>query len=288
MTDYIITDIKVENSDKNIFGNWLAEEISINKEPFKHCIIDNFLNETSFNVLQSAYPTTPNEGWWKYSNPLEVKFAFDKLESLSDDVKNIFYALSTQKVCEKIGSLFDINGLEYDPYCHGGGLHMHPRGGRLAMHLDYEKHPKLIDKQRRLNIILYANETWEDSWNGDTQLWDSNMEQCIVKSFPKRNRALIFETCEASWHGVPEIIKCPEGEYRKSLAFYYLTDLKSKPIADKVGANESGYRTKATFVQRPYDSPDDRIKELMKIRPIRRITNEDMQRLWPEWTHIQE
>ena len=98
----IITVSDIKNSNKDIFGNWLAEEISINKEPFKHCTIDNFLDETSFNVLQNAYPITPNEEWWKYSNPLEVKFAFDKLDKLSDDVKNIFYAYQHKKYVKKL------------------------------------------------------------------------------------------------------------------------------------------------------------------------------------------
>ena len=40
------------------------------------------------------------------------------------------------------------------------------------MHLDYEKHPRLINKQRRLNVILFANEAWEDAWQGDLQLWE--------------------------------------------------------------------------------------------------------------------
>lgn len=279
----MITDCQVEGSDKNIFGDWLGKDISVNKEPFRYCIIDNFLNEATFTALQKEYPSNPNEKWWLYSNPLEVKFAFDKLDLLSDEVRNIFLALSTPEVCYRVGEIMGIEGLEYDPYCHGGGLHMHPRGGRLAMHLDYEKHPTLDNKQRRLNIILYANETWDDSWDGDTQLWDSEMKECVVQSFPKRNRAIIFETCEESWHGVPEIIKCPEGQYRKTLAFYYLTDLSSRPALSKVGANESGYRTKATFVQRPCDVPDDRIKKLMEIRPTRRITDEDMQIIWPEW-----
>lgn len=283
MSEYLVTAESVSSSKKDILGGWFTQDIKTYDYPFRHCVIDNFLDETTFVALQREYPSNPNEKWWSYSNPLEVKFAFDKLDLLSDEVRNIFLALSTPEIRNRIGEIFGIDRLEYDPYCHGGGLHMHPRGGRLAMHLDYEKHPTLDNKQRRLNIILYANETWDDSWNGDTQLWDANMRNCVVKSFPKRNRAIIFETCEESWHGVPEIISCPEGEYRKTLAFYYLTDLESRPASNKVGANESGYRTKATFVQRPCDKPDDRIKELMKIRPTRRITNEDMQRIWPEW-----
>ena len=33
--------------------------------------------------------------------------------------------------------------------------------GRLNMHLDYEKHPILENRQRRLNIIYYLNDRME-------------------------------------------------------------------------------------------------------------------------------
>lgn len=45
------------------------------------------------------------------------------------------------------------------------------------MHLDYEKHPRLIDKQRRLNVIVFVNKEWEKRWNGDLQLWEGTAEQ---------------------------------------------------------------------------------------------------------------
>ena len=38
------------------------------------------------------------------------------------------------------------------------------------------------------------------------------------------NRGILFDTTQNSWHGFPEPITCPEGTYRKSIAFYYLTD----------------------------------------------------------------
>ncbi len=47
----------------------------------------------------------------------------------------------------KIRELTGIENLEDDPTLHGAGLHMHPRNGRLMMHLDYEKHPILVDKK---------------------------------------------------------------------------------------------------------------------------------------------
>ena len=53
--------------------------------------------------------------------------------------------------------------MEYDPYLHGAGLHAHPRNGRLNMHLDYEKHPILEDKERRLKTADALRAMWRDS-----------------------------------------------------------------------------------------------------------------------------
>ena len=137
--------------------------------------------------------------------------------------------------------------------------------------------------ERRLNIILYLSKGWDPAWNGATELWAPDMSRCVVKSEVAFNRALVFRTNDISWHGVPDIIRCPPGRRRQSLAFYYLSPLSSAPAADKAGANSQGYRTKACFVPRPGDAPDPRLAALLAIRPHRRISEEDMARLWPDW-----
>lgn len=277
-----ICDEDISNCNVNIFGNWLNENITLNTIPFKHCIIDNFLDETNYEKIFNKFPEKPNNHFNKYSNPLEVKYTIDNFEYIDNEIKNIFLALSSDKLINKLKNLFDIENLEYDPYLHGGGIHMHPRNGKLNMHLDYEKHP-LTNKQRRLNIIYYVNKEWNTEWNGETQLWDKNMDNCITKCYPERNRAIIFETSELSWHGVPEKIMCPENIYRKTLAYYYVSPLVNVKDNNKVGANSQGYRTKATFTKRPQDKYDERIEKLYKIRPHRRITEEDMKEIFPEW-----
>jgi hypothetical protein len=45
----------------------------------------------------------------------------------------------------------------------------------------------------------------------------------VVKYPPRLNHALILNTDEASFHGFPEPLQCPEGLSRKSLALYYYT-----------------------------------------------------------------
>jgi hypothetical protein len=42
--------------------------------------------------------------------------------------------------------------------------------------------------------------------------------------YNKFNRAVLFDTTQNSWHGLPAEIVCPEGVYRKSLAIYYISE----------------------------------------------------------------
>ena len=84
------------------------------------------------------------------------------------------------------------------------------------------------NKERRLNIILFLSKNWKE-WNGDNQLWDSNVEKCITKTYPIYNTAIIFKTNNESWHGMPDKVLCPENVFRKSFAYYYISQLTNKP-----------------------------------------------------------
>ena len=271
----------------NIFGDWIdntehLKEQFLNTKPFSYIIIDNFLNSEYVELIYKNYPTN-YDNWYKYYNPLEFKYAYDNINNMAEPITNLFYILSTNNIINKFSNISNITNLEYDPYLHGAGLHVHPRYGRLNMHLDYEKHP-ILNKERRLNIILFLNKTWKEEWNGDNQFWDSSMQNCIVKTYPKFNRALIFNTNEISWHGLPDKILCPENIYRKTFAYYYISPLSSKKMNYKFGDNGLGYRTKAAFIKRPTDSYSLKMQQLYDIRPNRRIKKKDMDYIWPDWT----
>ena len=272
---------------KIIFGDWIhnVDKLHgefINNEPFSHIIINNFLKQEVAEQISTNFPEFSDK-WWVYNNPIEVKYAYDKISALHPVTQDVFNALSSSEMIEKMCTLTGIKNLEQDPTLHGGGLHMHPKNGRLMMHLDYEKHPLLHDKQRRLNIILYLSKNWSPKWNGATELWDKNLTQKVKQSEVIFNKALIFQTTEQSWHGMPEKMLCPDNIFRKSLAFYYISPLINEKSQDKVGVNKDGYRTKAVFKLRPSDNQDPRIQKLLEIRPHRRITTDDMHNIYPEW-----
>jgi len=267
----------------SIYGDWFKENIKVNTFPYNYVIINNFLDNNYYNSLISSLPNDTDENFWKYYNPIEVKYVLDKRDKMSKEINDLIDDLSSDMFVNKLKSIFDIDDISADNTMHGSGIHYHPRNGRLNMHLDYEKHPILENKQRRLNIIFYLNQEWEKEWNGATELWNADMSKCIHKCYPSKNKAIIFETSEMSWHGVPDIIKCPEGMYRKTLALYYISSLKSNPEKNKLGADEDGYRKKAIFVKRPFDKYDERMEKLYRIRPYRRITDNDMMEIWPDW-----
>ena len=200
----------------DIYGDWINSELKAAPYPFNHVIIDNFLADNYYNNIINVLPEKVDDKFWKYYNPIEVKYVLDNKSYIHENINNLIKELSSEFFITKLKDIFDINDIEADDSLHGSGLHYHPKYGRLNMHLDYEKHPIKENMQRRLNIIVYLNNTWDEKWNGATELWNEDMSKCIKKSFPKNNRALIFETSELSWHGVPDKILCPSALFQSS------------------------------------------------------------------------
>jgi len=56
------------------------------------------------------------------------------------------------------------------------------------------------------------------------------MKECRQKLSPVYNRMVAFNTDEDSFHGVPEPLQCPEYMTRKSIALYYFTEEKQRPV----------------------------------------------------------
>jgi Rps23 Pro-64 3,4-dihydroxylase Tpa1-like proline 4-hydroxylase len=264
---------------KNYLGSWVEDKCQLSQSfkdalPFPHLVIDNFLEKEYAAKVNDEFPA-PDDSWYYYCNPIEVKYVKDKINTLSKSVKDFFYLMSLEKTIKIWSEITGIKGLEVDPYLHGAGIHSHTKDGRLSIHLDYERHP-LTGKKRMLNVILYINVNWNEDWNGHTELWDKDMTKCEKRVYPVFNRAAVFQTNDLSWHGLPEILECPEGTFRKSLAYYYVADFE-----DNAGLPS---RTKATFVKRPSDPKDSRMQQLLDIRPLRRIEPKDMEEIWPTWT----
>jgi Rps23 Pro-64 3,4-dihydroxylase Tpa1-like proline 4-hydroxylase len=229
-----------------------------NAKPFSYVIIDNFLRPEYANELLDKFPKIDNS-WYVYDNPIECKYAFDDLEKMPKIYQKLFYYLSSNKFIDYLKKITDIDNLEHDPYLHGAGIHAMPNNGKLHLHLDYEKHP-YINKERRINLIYFLNKDWCTEYGGNLEFWDNNVLNKVVSVEPNFNRAVFFKTNDISYHGIPDEIKCPNDIIRKSIAYYWISDINTM---------KSSYRNKANFTKTPYQ--DDSLNKLYKIREERRL-----------------
>ena len=198
-------------------------------DPFPHFVIDNFLDESLAEKLSNEFSEFNSSDWYSYENPLEVKKTIHNWYSFPPDTYKFLNYLNSSTFIDQIKSITGENNLYPDQGLHGAGWHIHGRGGKLNVHLDYEVHPKL-NLLRKYNFIYYLSKDWKKEWGGNLEFWshdeETNSPKEKIKTIEcKFNRVILFDTSQNSWHGFSEPINCPENVYRKSIAMYYLTDV---------------------------------------------------------------
>lgn len=179
------------------------------EKPFPHTVIDGFLSP---EVVARINDEWPEGSWSKKAGKTSVKW---NTQDLPPAAREVVEGIDISLIERVTG----IQGLIADPDLFGGGLHCIPSGGYLKMHVDFNKHPK--GWHRRVNLIIFLNEHWEDMWGGHLRLELGDQEKYIS---PVGGRAVIFETTDSSWHGHPDPLGCPVGVQRRSLALYFYTE----------------------------------------------------------------
>jgi Rps23 Pro-64 3,4-dihydroxylase Tpa1-like proline 4-hydroxylase len=197
--------------------------------PFPHIVLTNFIKEDILKRVLQEFPNLAKieDSVIQYNNKKEIKLAGQGMKVLSKSALELNTYLQSDLMMNWLNILTGIEEpLIADPYLSGGGYHEIKTGGFLKVHADFNKHPKL-NLDRRLNLLIYLNENWKDSWGGALQLFNNNMkaEQTI---FPRFNTAVIFSTTSFTYHGHPDPLKCPEDCSRKSLAYYYFSTGRPK------------------------------------------------------------
>lgn len=232
----------------------LADAFRSNR-PFPHIVIDGFLRPDIARALFEAFPDPGEDFWNVYANPLEAKLTCNDWAVMPPPIAAALRALNGADFCSTLSRLTGIDGLVSDDTLHGGGMHCIRAGGKLDVHVDYRLHPNL-GLERRLNLIVYLNNDWDDAYGGELQLWSPDMQRCEQRIAPRFNRAVVFATDDTSYHGHPEPLACPSDTSRKSIALYYLTEPRE-------GATE---RYRALFVARPEDDKSPEIERFRRLR----------------------
>lgn len=207
----------------------------VSNSPYPHISIDHFLNAEELDKAEKEFPSVEDQGWIHYLHFNEKKHGLNKMELIPENCRELISELNSPEFIKFLEELTGIANLLPDESLEGGGLHQSVRGGFLNIHADFTVHPHKRNWRRRVNLLVYLNKDWKEEYNGHLELWTRDMKKCEVKILPVFNRIAVFNTDYDSFHGVPEVIQCPENSSRKSIALYYFTEEKVMP--KKVNTN---------------------------------------------------
>jgi Rps23 Pro-64 3,4-dihydroxylase Tpa1-like proline 4-hydroxylase len=150
------------------------------------------------------------------------KLEISKKELMGRSTATIIEKLQHPNFLRGLSAITGITNLHSDTELYGGGLVNTPTGGFLKVHADFNFYDK-IQMYRRLNIIVYMNEYWEDKWGGSLQLWDEGLTTKQAEISPRFNNAILFRVTDKAYHGYPDPLTCPTTTTRKSINIYYYT-----------------------------------------------------------------
>lgn len=195
-------------------------------EPFPHIVMDEFLPVPIAQKILDLFPGPDFAGYEQPDNQHQInklgRVQASQFKGVDEWLRNAVHHFNSVAFINFLQLLTGIQGLIPDPYFNGGAFHQILPGGKLDVHADFnvDLERKL---RRRINVLVYFNQDWKPDYKGELELWDSSLSQCEKRITPLFNRAVIFNTTSDSYHGHPEVLACPEGTTRKSLAFYYYT-----------------------------------------------------------------
>lgn len=227
------------------------------RRPYGYAAVDGLFDAAT--VLQVAREVEANLARYPQEENIYAsyrKHRLSVLDEMPERARAFVAALNGPPFLRVLSDITGIENLQPDPELRGGGIHAIGRGGYLKLHTDFNWH-RGLSMYRRLNLLVYLNEEWQDHWNGNIELWSADARERIFSLSPRLGHALLFETNDISYHGHPDPLECPEGVFRKSIALYYYTP--TRPAADlRFGKSEM-----TNFVERPAETFEtDKVRRL--------------------------
>jgi hypothetical protein len=210
--------------------------------PYPHIVLDDFFDVDVLSKIEEEFPD-PNQLGVAFENAREIKRATRGENEIPPFARSFIHCLNSAPFIEFLERVTGVKGLIPDPHLVGGGFHALLRGGKLAIHTDFNFH-KRLKLDRRVNLLIYLNKDWPEEYGGHFEAWVQGGAKPEARYLPLFNRMVIFNTNDFTFHGNPDPVACPEGRARRSIAMYYYTN--GRPDEEW-----SGIRQTTRFINRP-------------------------------------
>lgn len=209
--------------------------------PFPNIVSNKIIN---LNILELAYLEFPS-----ISNPKifgDLNFKGTLAHNLYPDSaigNDIFNLLLSDSFCEILKNKFNTPKLTATTI--GGGYHITNPGGRLSVHIDWQRFCGLY---RWLNLHIYLNKNWVPDNGGELLILQNNdmfNPGYSKKIEPSFGTTAIFLSSTNAWHGHPKPwnSKLP----RMALSVYYFAKTppdgydESRDVFEHVDQNRIDY-----------------------------------------------
>ena len=217
-------------------------------EPFPSLMIDGFLAPEFAREVVAALPSfekARSQGREFKAVNERGKVQVTQVEHFPPPIRALHDVFASPELLAALERITGITGLLADDELVGGGIHVMAPGAHLDVHVDFNC---IAERSiyRRLNALLFLNETWDPAWGGELELWDEHVARRHHAFTPRQNRLVLFETSERSFHGVRKVAS-PPGASRRSFAVYYYT---REAAPGQVGSHDTLFRAR----------PDERFK----------------------------
>lgn len=198
----------------------------VQARPFRHVLLEPFFTPDFLARLLAEFPGFERGNARNEAGELAGKSVVERVRALGPAFSELDDLIQTPDFLRWLSRVTGIPDLLYDPHYFGGGTHDNRHGQDLDAHIDFNRHP-VTGWHRRLNLIVYLNEVWQEPWGGCLELHSDPRSPGdeVVSILPLMNRCVIFETTEWSWHGFPRIDLPAEHAQRsrRSIALYFYT-----------------------------------------------------------------
>jgi hypothetical protein len=214
-----------------------------NADPFPHLVIPEFFAPDFAQRMLDDFPRFEEKYALNEMGKVGGKAVRTDVRAIGETYQQLDEFIQTPEFLGLISEMTGIPDLLYDPEYVGGGTHENLESQALDPHVDFNYHPGR-GWHRRLNLIVYLNPEWEESWGGNLDLhsnpWDPDVDRTSTV-LPLFNQAVLFETSERSWHGFSALHVPKERQpmSRRSFAIYLYT--KERPAEEIAAAHATVY-----------------------------------------------
>lgn len=215
--------MEILNFFKNLSN---AEELASQyktSSPIPHVIIDDFFPADIFKNLCNDISNYPANKWTvkNLSSTSGIrKEARDFTDSYT--LQNVMLNFTGHSFVSWMSKITGVSNIIPDPHHLGAGLTAAPSGATLGLHIDFNWNDTL-KLNRKFNLIFYANDTWQNSWNGDLEFWNKEGSECLYTISPTPNRLIFWEYEQDLIHGFTKPLACPQDVERQNLMTIYYT-----------------------------------------------------------------